>query len=457
MKEDGFKNIQKVTGLRVQISPKMQQALREWSKAYTNDSAWLKDNVESLDLPSTIASEVARLVTIESTVEVSGSQRAEFINEQLNDYRSKKKNIVETACAIGGVIFKPFVSGSKLLIDYICQDEIFPFNFDGNGNITGVIFPTYKIKGDCIYTRLEIHNFNVERYTIENRAFVSKNTRLNDGIVTDIGHEIPLNTIEEWKDIEPSLVINGLDAPLYAYFRIPVANNIDRKSPLGVSVYARGIREIKKADIQWARIDWEYESKEAAIDTDESYIETDIYGSKILPKGKERLFRTYSSETMSTNQPIFQYYSPEIRDQSFFNGLDKIFKRIEYNCNLAYGTISDPSNVDKTAEEIKSSKQRSYQLVSDIQASLETALEALIRTIDDLCDIHDLAPVGNYSTAYSWDDSIVIDAEKEKLQDMQEVNNGLMSKWKYKVKWQGLTEEQAKAEIADEDGEGIDY
>lgn len=95
--------------------------------------------------------------------------------------------------------------------------------------------------------------------------------------------------------------------------------------------------------------------------------------------------------------------------------------------------------------------------MSDIQASLETALKALIRTIDDLCDIHDLASAGNYSTAYSWDDSIVIDAEKEKLQDMQEVNNGLMPKWKYKVKWQGLTEEQAKAEIADEDGEGIDY
>lgn len=50
-----------------------------------------------------------------------------------------------------------------------------------------------------------------------------------------------------------------------------------------------------------------------------------------------------------------------------------------------------------------------------------------------------------------------IDAEKEKLQDMQEVNTGLMPKWKYKVKWQGMTEEQAKAEIAYEDEAGIDY
>ena len=100
---------------------------------------------------------------------------------------------------------------------------------------------------------------------------------------------------------------------------------------------------------------------------------------------------------------------------------------------------------------------RSYQLVSDIQLSLENALNELIRIIDDLCDIYNLAPSGNYDVSYKWDDSIIIDAEKEKLQDMQEVNNGLMPKWKYKVKWQGLTEEQAKAEIADEDETGIEY
>lgn len=457
MKEDRFKNIQKATGLKAQISSKMQKVLIEWSKAYTNESVWLEENIESLNLPSTIASEISRLVTIESVININGSERADYINKQLDNFRTNKKDIVEMACALGGIIFKPYVSGNKVLIDYVYQDEIIPFNFDGNKNITGVIFPSYKIKGDCIYTRLEIHDFSVDRYTIENRAFVSKNVRLSSGSITDIGHEIQLTEIEEWKDINPSIVINGLDAPLYSYFRIPIANNIDRKSPLGVSVYARAIKEIKKADIQWSRIDWEYESKEAAIDTDESYIETDIYGSKILPKGKERLFRTYTSETMSSEKSIFQYYSPEIRDQSFFNGLDKIFKRIEYNCSLAYGTISDPTNVDKTAEEIKTSKQRSYQLVSDIQLSLENSLNGLIRVIDDLCDMYNLAPVGNYDVSYSWDDSIIIDAEKEKLQDMQEVNNGLLPKWKYKVKWQGLTEEQAKAEIADENESGIEY
>ncbi len=457
MNKDAFKSIQKAAGVSIQLSPKMQKALREWSKAYTNESAWINEDVESLNLPATVASEISRLVTVESVIKISGSRRADYIDKQLNNFRINKKDIIEMACALGGIIFKPFVLNDKVIIDYIYQDEMIPFSFDSNKNITGIIFPSYKIEKNRVYTRLEIHNFSVENYTIENKAFVSKNTRLNDGMITDIGSEIPLTEVDEWKNINPSVVIKGLDAPLYSYFKIPVANNIDRKSPLGVSVYARAIKEIKKADIQWARIDWEYESKEAAIDVDENCIETDIYGSKILPKGKGRLFRTYKSETMSGEKRLFNYYSPEIRDQSFFNGLDKIFKRIEYNCSLAYGTISDPTNVDKTAEEIKTSKQRSYQLVSDIQLSLENALNELIRVVDDLCDIYNLAPSGNYDVSYKWDDSIIIDAEKEKLQDMQEVNNGLMPKWKYKVKWQGLTEEQAKAEIADEDETGIEY
>lgn len=51
----------------------------------------------------------------------------------------------------------------------------------------------------------------------------------------------------------------------------------------------------------------------------------------------------------------------------------------------------------------------------------------------------------------------MVDAEKERLQDMQEVREGLMPKWKYKVKWQGLTEKQAKAELAAEELQGIDF
>lgn len=447
----GEDSIKKVLGISTAISVEMKKAIREWYKAYANKSDWLNKNVESLNVPASVASEIARLVTIENKIEITGSKRADYINEQLKLFKNQKKNIVEIACSVGGCILKPYVYGDKILIDYIYQDEFIPYKYDGAGNISGVIFPSYYIKGDKNYTRLEIHDYDIDKYVIKNRAFVSKDTYVNTNEIRNLGNEVLLSAVPEWADIEEKVIIEGVSRPFYSFFKIPIANNIERKSPLGMSVYARAINDIKKTDIQTSRYDWEFESKETAIDADENLIDEDIYGNKLLPKGKERLYRTYAGGDMSENK-LFKIFSPDIRDESFARGIDKYLKRIEFNCGLAYGTLSDPQNVDKTAEEIQSSKQRSYQLVKDIQESLENALRELVEVMDDICTIHGLVDEGTVEQSYVWDDSIIVDAEKEKMQDLQEVRDGLLPEWKYKVKWQGLTEDQAKAEVSGDKG-----
>lgn len=448
----GKDSIKDALGLSTAIGPKMKQAIRNWYKAYMNDSTWLNKDVKSLNLAATISSEIARLVTIENEIEITGSPRADFIRKQLDYFDINKKIIVELASATGGVVFKPYVSNGMIEIDFVYQDEIIPFRFDGNGEITGIIFPSYSFSGNRKFTRLEIHDFKDGVYRIQNKCFVSKDTYINTNEIRNLGSEVSLTSVDEWKGIVPDVTISGINAPWFSFFRIPIANNIDRKSPLGVSVYARGIEDIRKADIQAMRYDWEFESKETAIETEEDYLSTDIYGTRNLPKGKERMYRLYHKESYNGEQPLFKHFSPDIRDESFARGMDKYFKRIEFNCGLAYGTISDPQNVDKTAEEIKSSKQRSYQLVKDIQGSLEKSIIRLIDIIDDMATAYQLAPLGEYTTSFVWDDSIIVDAEKERMQDLQEVRDGLLPEWKYKVKWQGMTETQAKAELSSNKG-----
>ncbi|MCR0259985.1 MAG: phage portal protein [Clostridium sp.] len=442
LKSDGIKE---KLGINIAVTPKMKQAIRRWQKAYINESDWLNKDVKTLNIAASVASEIARLVTIENTIEISGSERADFIGEQLNGFKSNKKNIIEIACSVGGVVFKPYVSNDNILLDFTYQDEMLPFRFDDNGKITGIIFPSYKFQGNRKYTRLEIHDYKNEKsYRIQNKCFMSKDVSIDTNEIRNLGIEVPLSSIEEWTDIEPDVNISGVDGPFFSFFKIPIANNIERKSPLGVSVYARAIEDIKKADIQASRMDWEFENKETAIEVDTSMIEEDIYGTKMLPKGKERLFRTYDGYTISdTGAKLFKHFSPEIRDESFSRGLDKILKRIEYNCGLAYGTLSDPQNVDKTAEEIKSSKQRSYQLVKDIQESLEIAISNLVHVMDNMCTAHGLVPDGAIQEIYSWDDSIIVDAEKEQENDRKDVAMGVMSLLEYRMKWKGEDEKTA--------------
>ena len=110
---------------------------------------------------------------------------------------------------------------------------------------------------------------------------------------------------------------------------------------------------------------------------------------------------------------------------------------------MSYGTISDPQNVDKTAEEIKASKQRSYTAVSEIQKATQTALEDLVRAMDFYTTIYNLAPIGAYEMNFKWDDSIVVDREKELLSMQQDAVSGMIRKELYIAKKYGVTEEEA--------------
>lgn len=151
--------------------------------------------------------------------------------------------------------------------------------------------------------------------------------------------------------------------------------------------------------------------------------------------------------TGKNESDFFKDYSPEIRDEALWRGLNKTLQRIEFNVGLAYGTLSEPNTVDKTATEIKSSKQRSYATVSKMQENLQKALENLIYAMDVLTTLYNLAPQGKYEVSFNWDDSLIVDTEREQTLQMQEVNAGLRSKIKYIMFRYGLTEEQAKEEL----------
>ena len=227
------------------------------------------------------------------------------------------------------------------------------------------------------------------------------------------------------------MVLENVEKPLFTYFKTPLSNNIDSESPLGISIYDNAIDLIHQADAQWERILWEFESSERAIDATEDIFRYNQNGKPILPKGRERMFRTYDIQT--TEKPFIETFSPEIRDVSLFNGLNRIFQRIEFNCGLAYGTLSDLSTVEKTAEELKTSKQRSYTTVSAIQKSFESSLEHIIYIYNFYARYFRLS-VSDAVLICTWGDSVLEDTEKEFQRRLQMVTAGLLTKEKF-IAW----------------------
>lgn len=118
-------------------------------------------------------------------------------------------------------------------------------------------------------------------------------------------------------------------------------------------------------------------------------------------------------------------------------------QKIEFNSGLAYGTLSDPQTVDKTAEEIISSKQRSYGTVKAIQNSLAHAIEKLVDAIDAWMTIADVAPAGNVQVSSDWDDSLIVDKKREIEQLRADLSAGIVGRVEYRMKRFNETREQA--------------
>lgn len=440
----GTSNVKQALNVDVVLSPVMADALQTWAAMYGNQSPWLLNGMQSLNLAAGIASEVARSVTIEAEITVTGSRRADYLQAQLQQVIDRLRITTEYATAKGGLMFKPYINAAgSLTVDFVQADQFYPIAFDANNKMTACVFSDQKTIGNVYYTRLEYHALLADGYHITNTVWrsTSKNA---------LGNQVPLSSVAEWADLEPEAIIANVTAPLFAYFKIPLANNIDTTSPLGVSIYSRAVDLIKQADELWNNFLWEFESGKRALYTDPMAFARDANNKPILPD--RRLYRLLDLQGKIDKQGLFEEWTPTLREVNILNGLEAILRRIEFLCGLSYGVISNPEAVALTATEIKAGKQRYYSTVTDIQKALQMSIDDLTYAMDVWVTLGNLAPAGTFTTQYWWDDSVVADHDTAFTQDLQ-VLGQVMSKVEFRMRNYGEDEATARAMLAMMDAE----
>ena len=241
-----IENAKAALKLDVAISPEMQEAIDIWTQAFLNRGPWLDDTTKSAELPSAIAGEFARLVTVEMESDITGSERAAYLAEQYGRFRKHLRETVEVACAVGGAAFKPYVDNGRIIVDVVPAWSFLPTAFNAQKEVIGAVFVEQTTIGKTIYTRMEHHTWEDSGYTIRNLAYKSDSPEA-------LGSQCNLAEVDAWAGLEEELIIKytdgkPLERPLFAYFRLPAANTVDPGSPLGVSVYSRAIGLIEEAD-----------------------------------------------------------------------------------------------------------------------------------------------------------------------------------------------------------------
>ena len=493
------------------ISSQMQEAIELWTDMYKNEAPWLHEptfadpsRVVSLGLPAMIASEKARTALLEMQSEITtpteeveidnpnysdepkidvfgniipsvepekitedrpktSTDRAEYLNTQYEKLKTNLRTQLEYGIAKGGLVVKPYVVKNQGLdgeeiyeieFDYIQADAFYPLAFNSAGEITEAGFIQTKTVGNIVYRRLEYHKWKNNTVTVYNTAYKSTAGQQDgDNLGLDLGQEIPLTEVDEWKDLKPKTDVNFVTKPLFAYFKMPEANTIDTTSPLGISGFAKAKDLIKDADMQYSRLLWEYEAGEMAIDIDRDAMNflDDGKGDthRVMGRLQQRLYRPIDLGESDTYQP----YAPTLRDTQYIQGLNTILMRIEDVTGLSRGTLCDASSEARTATELKILKQRSYQTNADIQQAIERMLKDVIYIMNAYCDLYEITKEGEYDVSFEWDDSILVDVDEELNKQLSLLQNGLTSKEEVRMWYFGETERQAKEALLKIDGE----
>lgn len=463
----GYKSV--TDALNVQqstISDDMSDALELWKDMYKNKAPWVDSvkGIYSMGLPKLICCIFKQQILSEVNTRIAEptrpdeefdindepKTRAEFIEHIYKQKLMKTMpEALEKALNCGGMVIKPYVSDNNIYIDYCLQGDFYPISFDDDGNITDIAFFDSFTEGDYIFSKIERQTFIESESTVvvENKAFKAKLRSADDDSEQELGIEIPLDSVTKWAGISKEPVyIDNVKHPLYGYYRVSGSNNIDLRSPLGMSIYGAASHVIHMADEQFSRLDWEYKGGQLAIDVDPTAVtfSQGYYGTmQNLDDLQDRLYRKLDLG----NDETYHAWNPTLRDASYKDGLNTYLMLIEDIVGMARGTISNVQAEARTATEIKVLKQRAYITISSNQDALEQAIRDTVNAVNVYIDLYNIFQSGEYTLLIEWKDSVLTDTDTELDQKLKLVDKDILSKAEVRAWYTGESEEVAKSAI----------
>lgn len=387
----------------------------------------------TLGMAKKICEDWANLILNEK-VSIKAGEYENRLNEILdfNNFRVRGNQLIEIAFALGTGAFVEYKDADdNVIIDYIRADMIYPLSWD-NGDITECAFGTTRVVDGKERIYLQIHRLgdeesgeNPEMYYIENKY-----------IDAESGKEI-----DAPEDIE-EIVETGYGKPLFQIITPNIFNNIDLDSPLGISVYANSISQLKGCDIMY-----------------DSYINEFVLGRKriLVPISAAKIQMQKDGTTAPAFDPndTVYYQMPgdrqddmkltevdmTIRAQEHELGIQRSLDILSLKTGMGTGRYQFNSSGVKTATEVISDKSDLYQNRQKNAIIVRAAVLNMIRVVAFL-------DIGTEVEAtVDFDDSIIEDTNTTIDKNIKLVQAGLRSKLTAIMEIDKCSETDAKKEL----------
>lgn len=455
------KEAQDKFGVETIESDVMKAALNDWVNIYQGKPDWtLPDDsgnvdIESFNFAKKLCNETARLTTLALGITVEGSARADWINSFMESYISRMKNEeCEKACAFGYIILKPNGEG----IDYVMPWDFCPTHATDGKIDGGIFFDHYHEPGDkWYYKRLEYHRFedwrvpqnnDVRLYRITNKTY--KSTGANG-----IGQECNIKETV-WANLQEDAAYENIEKPLFSIFKMPLSNNIDMSSPLGVSIFSNAQKELKSLDIAWTRLEDEiFDSQKITflgdmlIDEPGRPVRSRFAPGGAVDKTGKALPRWARILPGSNTGDEYHEVNPALQTADRLSGIDHFLNLVGVKCGYSTGQfVLNGRTGHVTATQVEADDRETIQYIKQIRDSFQTATDGLIYALDKYADIYNLAPVGVYEVNYDFGD-ITYNWEEDRARHWGYVMQGKYPLWLYYTKFEGMSEEEAKLLVAE--------
>lgn len=324
---------------------------------------------------------------------------------------------------------------ADIWIDYISAGAIIPLTVRRK-KIIDVAFVSQSVEKGKPYIYLETHVLEPSGYVIENKYFSVEQGSLVEA-------PLPPNVLEK---IETKSTV-----PLFAILKPNLVNNVDEKTVLGMSIYANALDNLKGVDLAFNNFCRDLWLGGKKVFVNQQLVRRDDHGRVYAPDDvAQQLFMYTSGDDFGNAEAMYHEHNPDLRISDNQNAMQA---QLDYlSQKVGFGTKHYQFNSGSivTATQYMGDKQDLVQHASKHMILIQQFLKSIIRAILWAALTVQGANVDpETEIGIEFEDGFIINKDAEREQDRQDVRDGVMMDWEYRVKWYGETETEAKAILSE--------
>ena len=417
-----------------------------------NGNKWVGCRRATLGMGKKVCEDWANLLMNEKVkITLEGEKEQQFVDRILseNNFSVKANEMQEMKSALGTVAYVPRVTGQAvndsgeaipgnadgIIIDYVTIDNIFPLSWE-NGIIRECAFSSMVTRGGNSYIYLQIHRKNEAsgKYDIENRIY-----QVSNGILT----ETDLGAVRGFERI-PRVVHTGSDRRQFVIDWPNIANNVDYRLPVGISVFANAVDALRGVDSAYDCYVNEFENGPMILAVKVPATKWED-GSPTFDD-RDRRFFLLPEDTQQGN--VIEPISPPLRTDQLNVGLQDQLNMLSSKCGFGETYYRFNGSGVATATQVISENSTMFRTIKKHEIVLEQALKELCRILLRLGN----TAMGegldeDVEISIDFDDSIIESKEQDFNRDLQLLNAGIMNDWEFRMRWFNEDEETAKAAL----------